>query len=373
MIRQGPFAAACAIVLWEAILVSSVRAANWEAAASMGVTREYAGLAVLPDGNVLAVSGHPLEGKSLASAEIFDPRRNVWKPTGSLNLARNGVEPGGLAKLPSGKYLIAGGGTANRSVHEAELYDYKSGTWTNTGSMHVPRCVHAAVQLNSGHVLTTGGIDWRTEEVHASTEIYDSETGSWMKSGSMATPRFNHRAVRLSDGQILVTGGSSTSSGEGVVTAEIYDPQTHVWRATAPMPTARRGHAAIVLKDGRVLIAGGATAKSGASRQLSAVEVFDPQTAQWTALASLREGRWGPSISLLDSGEVLVVGGAIAPFGARRSAELFDPKAGTWSAAGNLTQPRNGHRAITLDDGRILFVGGSYLAKYLATCEIYVP
>jgi N-acetylneuraminic acid mutarotase len=328
----------------------------------------------MPDGKVLAVTGHPLAGKSLASAELYDPERNEWTPTGSLNVARNGVDPGGLLSLPNGKFLIVGGGTANRSVHEAELYDYKAGTWTITGSMNVPRCVHSATQLASGNVLVAGGIDWITEEVHASAEVYDYKVGTWTKTGPMATPRISHRAVRLSDGRILVSGGNSAYPDERVVaSAEIYDPQTGVWRETAPMQTSRRGHAAALLQDGRVLVAGGSSGHFNADRQLSAAEVFDPRTEKWTAVAPLREARWGATESVLRDGQVLVVGGAIAPRGARSSAELFNPERGTWSDAGNLKQARNGHRAITLNDGRVLVVGGYYVWKYLATCEIYAP
>ena len=191
------------------VCVANAAPGTWESAAPTNVTREYPGLAVMPDGKVLAVTGHPLAGKSLASAELYDPKRNVWTPTGSLNVARNGVDPGGLMPLPNGKFLISGGGTENRSVHEAELYDYQTGTWTITGSMNVPRCVHSATQLASANVLVAGGIDWITEEVHASAEVYDYKVGTWTKTGSMISPRISHRAVRLADGCILVTGGNS--------------------------------------------------------------------------------------------------------------------------------------------------------------------
>jgi hypothetical protein len=360
---------------WVASLgVASALAGTWETVTPMSVTREYPGLAIMPDGKVLAVTGHPLGGKSLASAELYDPQRNTWIPTGSLNVPRNGVDPGGLVPLVNGKFLIAGGGTENRSVHEAELYDYPTGTWISTGSMNVPRCVHSSTLLTSGNVLVVGGIDWITEEVHASAEVYDYKTGVWKETGSMATPRISHRAVRLSDGRILVTGGNSTYPEERVVaTAEIYEPETGVWRETAPMHTARRGHVAAVLQDGRVLVAAGSSGHFKSNQQLSAAEVFDPQTEKWTAVAPMREARWGPTETLLRDGKVLVVGGAIFPRGARSSAELFDPQNGTWSDVGNLKQPRTGHRAITLSDGRVLIVGGYYVWKYLATCERYTP
>lgn len=378
MIQPARMAASLAIALGVGTLVSiatsNARAGDWQAAAPTNETREYPGLAIMPDGNILAVTGHPLAGKSLASAEIYDVRKNVWTPTGSLNVARNGVEPSGLASLPNGMFLIAGGGTANRSVHEAELYDYKTGTWKTTGSMQWPRCVHSATQLASGNVLVAGGIDWITEEVHPSTEIYDYKTGTWTTTAPMASPRFAHRAVQLSDGRVLVSGGNSAYPEESALASvEIYDPQTGKWRETAPMATARKNHAAVTLQDGRVLVAGGSSGPFNANRQLDSAEVFDPQTEKWTAVAFLREGRWGPTTTLLPSGDVLVTGGAIAPFGARSSAELFNPEKGTWSDAGRLKQPRNGHRAITLNDGRVLIVGGHFAGRYLATCEIYAP
>jgi hypothetical protein len=374
MFRQGSSATWLLIVLGAAPFASSSPAATWEAAASTNVTREYPGLVLLPDGKVLAVTGHPLAGQSVASAELYDPRQNVWTPTGSLQLARNGVQPEGLIMLPGGKVLIAGSGSANRSVHEAELYDYKSGTWTTTGSMHVPRCVHAATQLASGQVLVTGGIDWLTEQVHASTEVYDEATGEWTKTGAMATPRFNHHAVRLSDGRVLACGGNSDYPEDSVeASAEIFDPSTGTWRETTPMNTARRSHALVTLADGRVLAAGGSSGALQTKSQLSAAEVFDPRTEKWTDVAPLREARWGPTATLLPTGQVLLTGGAIGPFGARRTAELFDPATATWSDAGSLRQPRNGHRAIALNDSRILIVGGHFLGKYLASCELYVP
>ena len=86
MIQPARAAASLAIALGVATLVSiatsHARAGDWQAAAPTNETREYPGLAIMPDGNVLAVTGHPLAGKSLASAEIYDVRKNVWTPTG---------------------------------------------------------------------------------------------------------------------------------------------------------------------------------------------------------------------------------------------------------------------------------------------------
>ena len=358
-----------------ASLVSHAHAGTWNTVAATNVTREYPGLAVMPDGNVLAVTGHPLGGKSLDSAELYDVDHDRWEATGSLNVPRNGVQPGGLVTLPGGKVLITGGGSGNRSVHEAELYDYQTRQWTNTGSMAVPRCVHATTLLNSGNVLATGGIDWITEDVHDTAEVYDYQSGKWTPTGTMHTPRFNHRAIKLSDGTVLAMGGNRDYPGDEhvVANAEIYDPKSGTWRETAPMQTARRSHAALLLNDGSVLVIGGASGEKKGAQQLNSVERFDPKTEQWTAMPPLREARWGPTADLLRDGSVLVTGGAFSPIGARRSAELFEPRSGEWRDAGNLKQARNGHRSIELKDGRVLIVGGHFVGRYLSSCEIYAP
>lgn len=365
------FAAFCA--------ASNAVAGSWGKVASTNVTREYPGLAVMPDGKVLAVTGHPLKdplnNRGIASAELYDVVRDEWRATGSLNVPRGGVQPKGLITLPNGKVLITGGGSGNRSVHEAELYDYETGKWTMTGSMTVPRCVHTVTQLASGNVLAAGGIDWLTEEVHATAEVYDYKLGKWTQTASMHTPRFVHSAVRLLDGKVLVVGGNSAYPGYDYVVAdaEIYDPESGTWRETTPMKTARRSCGAVLLHDGRVLVIGGAAGGKNANRQLDSVEVFDPKTEAWTSIAPLREARWGPTADVLRDGRVLVTGGAIGPIGARRSAELFDPERGSWTDAGNLAQSRNGHRSIMLEDGRILIVGGHYVGRFLASCEVYDP
>lgn len=361
--------------VYAAALAFSASAGEWQEVAAMNESRQYPGLARLANGRILAVTGHPLGGNSIASAEIYDPAEDTWTLTGSLNVPRNGVEPGGLTMLPNGKILITGGGTAARSVHEAELYDPASGTWSETGFMAHSRCVHTSTQLEDGRVLVAGGIDWATNEVHASAEVYDYESATWIAAGAMRTPRWNHRAVRLADGRVLVLGGVSNASRDEHVlsSAEIYDPQTGTWFETTPMRHARRAPGAVLLRDGRVLVAGGKGPPGPRFREMIEVDIYNPATEAWTGAAPLAQGRWGPSATLLGNGQVLVAGGMYGRVGRRKSAEIFDPVRGAWRNAGALHDARNGHRAIALDDGRILIVGGYSGAYYLRSCEVYVP
>jgi hypothetical protein len=130
---------------------------RWRAAADMSERREYAGGVRLKDGKILAVSGHPLAGKSIASAELYDPATGKWSNTGSLRQSRNGGNEATL--LHDGRVLLAGGITGTVAIRGSELLDPTTGQWSDTGSLSVDRDTKATL-LTDGRVLVSGGIDW---------------------------------------------------------------------------------------------------------------------------------------------------------------------------------------------------------------------
>jgi hypothetical protein len=81
----------------------------------------------LPDGTILVAGGQGLDGKPLASAEVYDPRTDALTPTGSMNIARWRHT---ATLLLDGKVLVAGGTRAGDSVSRPEIYDPRAGTWT---------------------------------------------------------------------------------------------------------------------------------------------------------------------------------------------------------------------------------------------------
>ena len=81
---------------------------------------------LLDDGRVLIAYGD-------ASAELYDPATGTFSPTGSMTTARVVAS---ATRLADGRVLIAGGlaqpgGT--KTLASAELYDPKSGTFSPTG------------------------------------------------------------------------------------------------------------------------------------------------------------------------------------------------------------------------------------------------
>jgi hypothetical protein len=74
--------------------------------------------------------------------------------------------------LPSGKVLVAGGGTSGGAwAASAELYDPASNSWSPAASMSTTRFEHTATLLRSGKVLVAGG-DIYGGYPTASAELY---------------------------------------------------------------------------------------------------------------------------------------------------------------------------------------------------------
>jgi len=126
---------------------------------------------------------------------------------------------------------------------------------------------------------------------------------------------------------------------------------------------------AVTLADGRVLIVGGRSVTEGAGAMLASAEIYDPTTGRYTATGSMAEPRYGPLVSTLHDGRVLVVGGR-SEVGELASAELYDPTTGTFTAVGSMPFARGScHCGVTfvaivrptmtvLTDGRVMIAGG---------------
>lgn len=264
--------------------------------------------------------------------------------------------------LNSGKVLVVGGVEATTSekgiegadgpaLSSSELYDPETGRWTRTGSLTTGRISHTATLLADGRVLVLGGGD-------GSTEIYDPTTGKWTVRGSVATPRTFHTVTLLKNGKVLVAGGFTSTEGRNVESVaatsgaafakpELYDPKTGNWSSVGSAPKGRYLHTATPLKNGHVLIVGGVqeTDDPGKDGVYGPAMEYDPNANSWTPRSDAGGRRQQHKANLLDSGEVLVVGGVgavggapgdpLAAGGLTATTELYDPDSDTWG----ITEP----------------------------------
>jgi N-acetylneuraminic acid mutarotase len=252
-----------------------------------------------------------------------------------------------------------------------------SGSWSSTGSLSNPHGGTATL-LHDGTVLVAGG----GAPSVATAELYDPKTGSWSTVGSMSTPRTGHTATLLHNGMVLVTGGFDqmacfpNCTPPVFATTELYDPNTATWSATGSMTSARAQHTATLLHDGKVLVAGGFSE----TEVLASAEIYDPKSGSWIPTGTMSNARFVHTANQLHGGEPLVSGGYDNGGSALATAELYDQKTGTWSATGSMNTPRGFHRAVLLPDGKVLAAGGVNVPfplpngfPGLASAELYDP
>ncbi len=208
-----------------------------------------------------------------------------------------------------------------------------------------------------------------------------SATSQWIPGGSLLEPRDSPTLVTLANGKVLAIGGgnygyaiANTAVTRGV---ELYDPSTRSWVVAKPLPVQRRDHTATLLQDGQVLVVGG---WDDTDKMPSTADRYDPVTNTWTTEPGPARG--DHTATLLKSGKVLVVGGIGFSGGEAKAqgATLYDPVTHTWSDTGPMRYPRSQlHRATLLADGRVLVtgtrqdVGGTWWFDQGLETEIYDP
>jgi len=152
---------------------------------SMVTPRCFASQTKLADGVVLFAGGircDDPEHAAIKAAEIYDPAGQFAR-VGEMNVARV-CQSATLMK--DGKVLIAGGATGfsyAASLDSAELYDPEKATFSPTGSMTKPRACASGAVRDDGTVLIKGGHSQSapgTAPVDLTdSEIYDPATGKF--------------------------------------------------------------------------------------------------------------------------------------------------------------------------------------------------
>jgi Galactose oxidase, central domain/Kelch motif len=329
----------------------------------------------LADGRVLISGGVRSDalGPAIASAEIFDPKSGVWMTTGSMIVARTGHT---LTTLPDGRVLAAGGtagGSGGRSLASAELYDPATGTWSMTGSMGGARAYHTATPLADGRVLVAGGVAVDGANPLASAEIFDPTTGTWAPTGNMGEARWLHAAARLDDARVMVVGHGHLA---GSPTAELFDPTTGRWSYTGAMAAMRGSGATLVVLPNRGVMVLGGQRKLLLKDPTIGPELYDPATAHWQELVGKKGAP--PPMSVAGPPESFVPMAAAAILGDGRllvegvaGTFIYDPSTDTWTQTVS-PPPSFLEVALPLSDGRVLGFGVDGAAAGSADGETWI-
>jgi hypothetical protein len=264
----------------------------------------YPTLITLPDGRVLAVSGHPEVDDNRHnnnSIELYDPTTGVWSIVGSVDYgnidtvdARRYEYPR-LHVLPDGT-VISMSPMANRRLEK--WYPYVDATdWNDvigpppesiydnwfaqdTTSVMLPLLpadkYRARIMQAGGsmpYILDLGniGAGW----IPAPRGMFDHPS-----TGDVNPVRENADSIILPTGEIFIEGGLKNGSNDatGVRAPEIYNPSTGTWRVLPATQIVRGYHStALLMPNGAVWVAGSNfNASPGLSNRELRIEIFEP-------------------------------------------------------------------------------------------------
>lgn len=310
----------------------------------------------LPDGRLIAAGGtyrynRPLVGplgipfRGLDQAYAFDPATESWTRLPNM---RGGRWYPSLLSLGDGRVLAVAGFTKRfpwAFRRDVEIYSPDCG-WRRLERACRWLPIYPRLHLIPGGVFYSGS--YNTHYVYPfrlkgfPTAILELATLTWRTVG---TPRRSQREEGASillplvppdyRPRVLLVGGGTPQGKEATALAEIIDlsGQNPTWRQlSSGMHHARYWVYSVILPDRRVLVLGGRGGETGHHgpapqplmqahthapsgevpqdpRAVHQAELFDPDTEEWSALASMKVDRlYHSNAVLLPDGRVMVAG-----------------------------------------------------------------
>jgi N-acetylneuraminic acid mutarotase/transcriptional regulator with XRE-family HTH domain len=351
--------------------------AKWTQAGNMLLARGFFRATLLPNGQLL-IEGGVLQNKTTtAQSELFDPKRDSWLPTGvNLHYARAKHTS---TLLPNGTVLVTGGFDAG-TLSSAELYDPTTNTWTLLkDQMKYARARHTATILKTGEVLIAGGAPDNL------ADLYDYKTDTWSLTRKMVSLRYDHVAIRLVGGTVLVAGGRTKNVNKNINkdnysitnSAELFDPKKNTWTQLPNMLSERAEFTAALLPDGRVMVIGGRLKNGDVTPTTEIFDPNDPNTSSWQQGPSMNYARLTPlgqEALQFGDGSIMVIGGDT-----KGTSERYIPTTGKWVSVFSLHSPHYLGATASLGNGQALIAGGFDVlssddkSKITASTEIYTP
>lgn len=220
---------------------------------------------LLKDGRVLVTGGDNDNANYLSSAEIYDQKRNIFLDAGKMNLPRAHHQQ---ILLADGRVLILGGISFDYSLNRikylasAEIYDPKKNVFMYIGEMNFPRSRFSAVVLRNGKVLIMGGLISEKEPTKTA-EIFDPVDNTFKKINDLIFSKAYGDAILLENGNVLSAGGynyegdPSKNISNQLTDIELYDVETGSFRLLENLSEPWSGGKLALTKNGDLLVIGG--------------------------------------------------------------------------------------------------------------------
>jgi len=333
---------------------------------SAPINARYGALAAAVGDGIVIVGGFESSDMPVDSAEHYDPRSGTFTELsedvyGAVDVGLRGAT---FTALPDGRAVLAGGPEPAWQLYVA---DGESPGFVAARFLTTSRAHHAAVALSNDQVLLVGGC-WPVDAAGACTAgselltstIINVTTEEVTDGPALTIPRIGGHAVREANGRVVLVGGVD-GAGTAVADAERIDPDGGQANETianlSGIPSRLASDSTLV-----AFSSPGALASTNAG-------VLPPFTGGVAPVADAPAARSGATLTSLEDGRVLVLGGLDAAGPAE--ALLYSPNEGRFSTVmgvpmnGGAVVHRTEHVAVRVDDGSVLIVGGKNAAGEL--------
>lgn len=189
-------------------------------------------------------------------------------------------------------------------------YDLVSNSLISLPSCIITRVGSTAIPINDRKILILGGrsSSEKDSKYISRTEIYDTVTNKFSLGpvfpefkGSIPELYRDINFVTLKNNNVLILDNNR---------ATIYDSKKNEFHSAGNLiKRQRRDFECILLKNEKVLIVGGVDGYEDSSKGILKTEIFDPKTEKFILGPKLLYPRKNHQLTLLDNGNVLVIGG----------------------------------------------------------------
>jgi N-acetylneuraminic acid mutarotase len=147
--------------------------------------------------------------------------------------------------------------------------------------------------------------------------------------------------------------------GRGIKPVDVFDPKTNTWTALAPTPFEIH-HFTPVSFDGKIYIVGGFTGQYPEETPLTHVYTYDPKSNSWIKVLEIpkERQRGGAGVTIYNN-KIYIVNGITFGHTSGTCAlfDVYDPKANTWTVLPDAPSIRD-HSAATIVDNTLIAMGG---------------
>jgi hypothetical protein len=280
----------------------------------------------------------------------------------------------GFVAVDGRLYLLGG-----RGARPLDILDPATGAWSR-GTPPPREIHHMQAVAHDGKLWVLGAFTggFPDEQPLTHVLVYDPGVDRWSEGAEVPAHRRRGAAgVAVHDGLIYLVGGNTRGHMAGFVPwLDVFDPATGQWRALADAPRARDHFHAVII-DGRLYAAGGRRTSHDTGETMSLtipeVDVYDIASGRWSTLAAPLPTRRAGAPAVAVAGRLVVLGGeSPAQVPGHSEVEAYDPASRRWTTLAPLPKGRHGTQATVLDG--VLHVaagsgdrgGGPELDDYLA-------